>query len=45
MTKDPEQAVVSRSVDSGELIDSSRDVNSVEINVDEKLVVEDAEKS
>ena len=36
MTKDPEQAAVSCPVDLGELIDSSHNVNFVEINVDER---------
>ena len=43
-TKDPEQAAVSYPVDLGESINSSHNVNSVEINVDEKLVVDEAEK-
>ena len=44
MTKGPEQAVVSCSVYPGESIDSSHDVNQIKINIDEKLVVEEAEK-
>ena len=43
-TKDPEQAAVSCPEDIGESIDSSQNVNLVEINVDEKLVVDEAEK-
>ena len=42
--KDPEQAAASDPADFGELSKSSHNVNVIEINVDEKLVVDAAEK-
>ena len=42
--KDPEQAVASDPADFGESSKSSHNVNVIEINIDEKLVVDAAEK-